>query len=396
MNTDSHDTPAPAEQPDLSLLPPIPQQAPINRPPLPREPQKEHRNHLILPNYNWGPFTALQSIILRAFDFKGRAARKELWLSIVGCIITFMSIVIGAAIVTLLFRECPWIHNTTYNILRHILIYTLFIPYIAVIVRRFHDSGVNNWGIGVFFSLVAAPIIMMLSEDDKLSFEAKVYATLFYLVLGIIFIIFMCRRSSALKNARPYGDGPYPPADPDEDGNAFTRILARGFTPKWIVIIISCSMLLSGLVAYTFDKQEWGLSQEIGYRMLALTHATDGFGPKKNKWFDIGENDFDMGHPLHSAIRRGHTKGVKILLGAVDVNQTDSDGNTPLHIAAKEGNEEIVKLLLETEGIEAHERNWNGNTPADVATEECRELIVKSAGEPPSRSRSYYNYYWGY
>lgn len=351
--------------------------------------QLQKPQYLIPDDYDWGPFTALQSIILRTFDFKGRSCRKEFWFSITGYLIAFAVIAVGTAIASLMSTKCPWIFNTIYNGLRYFITFLLILPFIAVIARRFHDSGVNNWWIGGFFCLVAAPSIMWLSEDDKFSFESGVRTALLYLVLGIIFIIFMCRRSSAGQSAMRYGDEPHPPADSDEDGNAVTRIIARFFSPKWLIITTSCAMIFCGTIVHFFNKQEWGLSHEIGYRMLALTHSTDGFGPKSNKWFDEEENDFDMSHPLHSAIRKGHTKGVSLLLGAIDVNRQDDHGNTALHIAASEGNEEIVTLLLAEEKIEAHRRNWNGNTPADVATDKCRALIIKAAGAPPR-----YSYYY--
>ncbi|KAL2820258.1 ankyrin repeat-containing domain protein [Aspergillus cavernicola] len=66
--------------------------------------------------------------------------------------------------------------------------------------------------------------------------------------------------------------------------------------------------------------------------------------------------------PLHSAVRLGNIKMVKVLLqNGADYSVATEDGNTPLHISALHGHTEIFKLLLDA-GADAKSTNSHGST----------------------------------
>ena len=82
-------------------------------------------------------------------DFNGRARREEYWMftlfnAIISIVITFVFAGIGIAL------ESPLLGGLSY-------IYTLavFVPSLAVVVRRLHDAGKSGW----FFFIVLIPLI---------------------------------------------------------------------------------------------------------------------------------------------------------------------------------------------------------------------------------------------
>lgn len=342
---------------------------------------------------------------MRAFDFKNRATRSEYWFSALASLIIMGILELGTAIITFCVPACEWMPNIVYILLILTLHIALCIPFLAVTVRRLHDIGVSGKWLLWFVLCLIVPILLSIILSYCGVNSAGSYLVLFllsipfYIYLDIKFIGYMCKRSSAMPKAMSYGDAPLPPADIKEEGNFFTRCIAHLFGLPAALIVTGCAVGFCYYVAYRFNQKEWGICHEIGYYTLIATNAAEADDEDFNYLSkQVNNNKFDKRYPLHSAIRKGHYKGVQILLKTetASVNACDERNNTPLHIAAQEGNVAIVKLLLDTPGIRPHERNNSDVTPCDVATDECKALIIEAAGEPPSRSRSYYNYYWGY
>lgn len=66
-----------------------------------------------------------------------------------------------------------------------------------------------------------------------------------------------------------------------------------------------------------------------------------------NSHADVNAHDLRAATPLHSAVLRGHTAGVELLLqNGADAATKNSDGWAALHLAAITGNRSVAALLL--------------------------------------------------
>lgn len=84
-------------------------------------------------------------VINQYFDFSGRARRKEYWLfSLFSIIISWTLTIIDMVFETYVFS----IISTIYSLL-------IFIPSLAVLLRRLHDSGNSGW----YLFLLLIPIL---------------------------------------------------------------------------------------------------------------------------------------------------------------------------------------------------------------------------------------------
>ncbi|WP_339663162.1 DUF805 domain-containing protein [uncultured Polaribacter sp.] len=84
-------------------------------------------------------------VITQYFDFSGRARRKEYWMfTLFSFLISWLLAILDIASGTTIFS----IISTIYSVL-------IFIPSLAVFVRRLHDGGYTGW----YFLLFFLPII---------------------------------------------------------------------------------------------------------------------------------------------------------------------------------------------------------------------------------------------
>ncbi|MDP5105531.1 MAG: DUF805 domain-containing protein [Polaribacter sp.] len=84
-------------------------------------------------------------VITQYFDFSGRARRKEYWMfTLISFLISWLLAILDIASGTTIFS----IISTIYSVL-------IFIPSLAVFVRRLHDGGYTGW----YFLLFFLPII---------------------------------------------------------------------------------------------------------------------------------------------------------------------------------------------------------------------------------------------
>lgn len=117
----------------------------------------------------------------RYADFSGRSRRKEYWMFILGVVI--------AAIVLAVIEGILGISGMIaglYGPLTLLLILAIFIPSLAVQVRRFHDQDKSGW----FVLLGFIPLIG-----------------------GIILLVFMCLEGT--RGTNQYGPDPKGGVDPD-------------------------------------------------------------------------------------------------------------------------------------------------------------------------------------
>lgn len=97
----------------------------------------------------------------RYFDFTGRSTRKEFWLFF---LLHFVVTVLFIA-VDIYFPQFGW-GDLIYGVVS-------FIPMVAIIVRRLHDSGRTGWWGWVFVVPVIGPfwliyLLALASQDEQL------------------------------------------------------------------------------------------------------------------------------------------------------------------------------------------------------------------------------------
>ena len=89
-----------------------------------------------------------------------------------------------------------------------------------------------------------------------------------------------------------------------------------------------------------------------------------------NRKEEINVNDLENTNTIHTAVQKGFTEIVKILIKiGINVNDIDCHGNTPLHLACHYSrNLTIVKILLEN-GANLDRRDYHDKTPLYRACE---------------------------
>ena len=105
-------------------------------------------------------FKALKS----AFDFSSRARRKEFWM------FTFINFLVVIAIVTIEIMAGLYDFDRGYGILTGIYNLVLFIPALAISVRRLHDTNKSGWFLLVNLIPVIGSIIILVfccKEGDQ-------------------------------------------------------------------------------------------------------------------------------------------------------------------------------------------------------------------------------------
>lgn len=126
-------------------------------------------------------------VVLRKYaDFNGRAQRAEYWMfALFNGLISLGLILLGMA----LFRRTGSIGWLLAPLVLYIA--AVFIPGLAVTVRRFHDTGKSGWLVLLFWALGLVPFVNLVSS--------------------IIQIVFLCTDSTPRTNQY----GPCPKSLPD-------------------------------------------------------------------------------------------------------------------------------------------------------------------------------------
>lgn len=93
---------------------------------------------------------AVKSLFQRWADFRGVSTRSEFWFAYLFQVLTNLGIVVVGALLVSIFMALGLFSTATVMMyVGDILYYAwglfLFLPYLAVTVRRFHDAGFSAW-----------------------------------------------------------------------------------------------------------------------------------------------------------------------------------------------------------------------------------------------------------
>lgn len=160
------------------------------------------------------------------FDFKGRARRKEywmfyLWILIIEAVIFLVSFLLGGGLPgvgadpgmppELMPRSVGM--GMFFTGLLTLYGLALFIPQLAVTVRRLHDTGKSGWWLLVYYIVIicAATVLSLTAVkatmDGNELVEWPVWVSLvLLLVISILFLVLMVKKGDAGRNK--YGEDP--------------------------------------------------------------------------------------------------------------------------------------------------------------------------------------------
>lgn len=160
------------------------------------------------------------------FDFKGRARRKEywmfyLWILIIEAVIFLVSFLLGGGLPgvgadlvmppELMPRSIGM--GMFFTGLLTLYGLALFIPQLAVTVRRLHDTGKSGWWLlGYYIVIICAATVLSLSAvkatmDGNELVEWPIWVSLvLLLVISILFLVLMVKKGDAGRNK--YGEDP--------------------------------------------------------------------------------------------------------------------------------------------------------------------------------------------
>jgi len=142
--------------------------------------------------------------------FTGRARRKEYWMFVLFNIIVIIAIVIVEIFADIQFGLLSWIYFAA-----------VFLPNLAVSVRRLHDTNRSGWFIILYLipliGNIVSPIFLDIIKEAQLTqlITEKVYLTILLswlsfliilLIMSIIFLIFTVQEGTSGDNK--YGPDP--------------------------------------------------------------------------------------------------------------------------------------------------------------------------------------------
>lgn len=146
---------------------------------------------------------AIKSVFFKYGTFSGRACRSEYWYFFLFNLIAAIGLSLLAVI------------NPSLKILSPIYSLAVFIPGLAVAVRRLHDIGKSGWTMLIFmiqsiiFSIILSLYFFKASDGNDPSTLLTILLGIFGLItfaLAIIFIVWMCKDSQHSDNQ--YGPNP--------------------------------------------------------------------------------------------------------------------------------------------------------------------------------------------
>jgi uncharacterized membrane protein YhaH (DUF805 family) len=157
--------------------------------------------------------------------FTGRASRAEFWWFFLFTMIFYLVLmfVVGMIAGTGMMAANPGsaLMTGTFGVstmLVGLFWLALFVPTLAVQIRRLHDTNRSGWWIGVFWLLYVGYMVMLFSTmagatpdaPPNLGMAAGVgIFALVFMVYSIVLLVFFCLRGTVGPNS--YGEDPYGP-----------------------------------------------------------------------------------------------------------------------------------------------------------------------------------------
>lgn len=105
---------------------------------------------------------AVKQCFTKYVDFKGRAPRSEYWWFILFYLIVLITLVIIDAFIPLLFSSSNIVVFFGLFGLRSLFTLIVFLPYLALAVRRFHDRDKSGWWILIIFIPIIGAILFWI------------------------------------------------------------------------------------------------------------------------------------------------------------------------------------------------------------------------------------------
>ncbi len=105
-----------------------------------------------------------KNVVLKNYvNFNGRARRREYWLFVLAQIILAILAMIFDSALGLNIEPLP------YGYLYFIVAFALFLPGLAVFVRRLHDVGKSGWWILIYFTIIGIfyLLYLLVIEGDQ-------------------------------------------------------------------------------------------------------------------------------------------------------------------------------------------------------------------------------------
>lgn len=148
---------------------------PVLPPPIPTT-MLDKRNYDVMPRMGFNE--AVSTCFSKYVNFKGRARRSEYWwfylFSIIIYLTTSLLAVKPSIVTTIIFLVC---------------IIAVFLPMLAVSVRRFHDINMSGWWAGFEILIGLLPIILEFILPKPTSLSSSLIISLLLLFLRVAFIV---------------------------------------------------------------------------------------------------------------------------------------------------------------------------------------------------------------
>lgn len=173
---------------------------PVLPPPIPTS-MLNKRNYDVMPRM--GFFEAVNTCFSKYVNFKGRARRSEYW--------WFFLFTVIFCLTTSLINAKPSIVT---SIIYLICVIAVFLPMLAVSVRRFHDINMSGWWAGIEVLIGLLPTILEIFLPNSISLSTSLIISLLLIFLRVVFIVLYSLDSHP--NDNKYGESiKYYPRTPE-------------------------------------------------------------------------------------------------------------------------------------------------------------------------------------
>ena len=145
-----------------------------------------------------GFIDSVKSAFLKCFDYQSRSSRSEFWWFYAFTLLTYFF----DAIIRTVSGE-----SIGYLIISIIISIGIFVPYISLTIRRFHDINLSGWWY-LFYCVLPLAIILI-------AFVSSLYLMFLLLIMFIYFVYLMAKKGTEGPNE--FGNDPLSDVSPKED-----------------------------------------------------------------------------------------------------------------------------------------------------------------------------------